>query len=76
MGYVVRCFVTPDEAPWVEHEGKRFVLRLLDPVKNARRKRPPRSADVRPLRRTGFDPPRTLLLTGKMKDLGEERGEL
>ena len=43
---VARCLVKPDEPPWVEHEGKRLVLRAVDPVKNARRKRPPRVADA------------------------------
>ena len=60
---VAQCFVTPDEPPWVEHESKRVVLRVLDPVKNARRKRPPRVADAKPLRPTGFDPAGTLLRT-------------
>ncbi len=67
---VAQCFVTPDEAPWVEHEGKRLVLRLLDPVKNAQRKRPPRVAEEKPTRLTGFDPTRTLLRTPKAKDGG------
>jgi len=51
-----------DEAPpWIEQEDRRYKLQLLDPVKNARRKRnyPPLKAD------TGidipFDPPKTLL---------------
>ena len=35
---VAHCFAAPDEPPWVEHEGKRLVLRPVDPVKNARRK--------------------------------------
>lgn len=30
------------EPPWVEHEGKRLPLHPVDPVKNSRRKRPPR----------------------------------
>lgn len=35
-----KCLVTPDATPWVEYEGKRLTLHLVDPVKNARRKRP------------------------------------
>lgn len=65
---VAQCFVTPGEPPWVEHEGKRLTLRLLDPIKNARRKRPPRIAKEEPTRRTGFDPANTLLQTSKKKD--------
>jgi hypothetical protein len=71
---VAQCFVTPDEPPWVEHEGKRLMLRVLDPVKNARRKRPPRIADVKPTRRTGFDPTKTLLRTPKKQDPSSEGG--
>jgi putative transposase len=40
---VATCFAMPSEAPWVEHEGKRLVLRPLDAAKNGRRKRPPRT---------------------------------
>lgn len=72
---VAQCFVTPDEPPWVEHEGKRLVLRVLDPVKNARRKRPPRIADAKPVRRTGFDPAKTLLQKAKTDPSSSERGE-
>ena len=39
---VARCFVAPNEPPWVEIEGKRLVLHPVDPEANARRKRPPR----------------------------------
>lgn len=58
---VAQCFAAPEQPPWVEHEGKRFPLRPLDPVKNARRKRPPRVAEARPSRPTGFDPTKPLL---------------
>jgi transposase InsO family protein len=60
---VAHCFVMPGEAPWVEHEGKRLVLRRLDPLKNARRKRPPRGgpAAPKPKRPVDFDPLRTLV---------------
>jgi transposase InsO family protein len=69
---VAQCFVAPDELPWVEHEGKRFALRVLDPVKNARRKRPPRVADAKPVRPTGFDPTKTLLRTATTDDSNTE----
>jgi putative transposase len=65
---VAQCFVTPDEPPWVEHEGKRLVLRVLDPVKNARRTRPPRVEGEKPTRRTGFDPIKALLNAPKKQD--------
>jgi hypothetical protein len=59
---VARCFVAPDEPPWVEHEGKRLLLRPLDPIKNARRKRPPRKGpgDTTPVRSVDFDPTKVL----------------
>lgn len=72
---VAQCFVTPDEAPWVEHEGKRLVLRKLDPEKNARRKRPPRIAGATSVRRTGFDPAAALLQTVRKGAPSEKRGE-
>ena len=71
---VAQCFVMPDETPWVEYEGKRFVLRVLDPVKNARRKRPPHVADTPPTRRTGFDPTKALLRAPKKEDPSSEGG--
>jgi len=36
---VARCLVELGDAPWIEHEGKRLVLRPVDPVRNARRRR-------------------------------------
>jgi transposase InsO family protein len=36
---VARCMVELGDAPWIEHEGKRLVLRPVDPVRNARRRR-------------------------------------
>lgn len=60
---VACCFTSPGEAPWVEHEGKRLALHPLDPVKNARRKRPPRGgpAAEKPARPVDFDPMRALM---------------
>lgn len=71
---VAQCFVAPDEAPWVEHEGKRLALRPLDPLKNARRKRPPRVAEAKPSRATGFDPTKTLLRRKTTEDSSAEEG--
>jgi transposase InsO family protein len=71
---VAQCFVTPDEPPWIEHEGKRLPLRVLDPVKNARRKRPPRTADAKPLRKTGFNPTAALLRTATTSASKKEGG--
>src|SRR5262249_43122395 len=34
---VSRCLVTAHEPPWIEHEGKRFVLHHVDPIHNGRR---------------------------------------
>ena len=49
----------PPEPPWVEHEGKRFVLHRVDPRANSQRKRPPRRAhatDDKPTTPPAFDP--------------------
>jgi putative transposase len=55
----------PDTAPWLEHEGKRYPLLAVNPVKNATRKRPPRrsQAEVDPekQRNVAFDPATALL---------------
>jgi putative transposase len=58
-----RCLADPSLPPWVEHEGKRLELRPVDPVKNARTKRPPRRpGTAAPSRKTvAFDPPGALL---------------
>ena len=51
------------------------MLRVLDPVKNARRKRPPRIEEAKPTRRTGFDPTKALLrTTPKKEDPSSEGG--
>jgi putative transposase len=51
-----------DGVPWVEHEGRRLELCVVDPVKNARRKRlsrrPGATPSTPPVR---FDPPGALL---------------
>ncbi|WP_437875554.1 DDE-type integrase/transposase/recombinase [Sorangium sp. So ce513] len=68
---VARCFVAPDEPPWVEHEGKRLVLHPVDPQRNGRRKRLPcggPTADTA-TRPVDFDPARTL---GRAMGSGED----
>lgn len=46
--------------PEVEHEGSRYSLELVDPIRNARRARPPRRPDIdRPGKAVEFDPSST-----------------
>jgi hypothetical protein len=58
------CLVDPQEAPWVEHEGKSYPLHRVDPLANARAKRPARRkaapADPNHLK-PEFDPAGVLL---------------
>lgn len=67
--FLCRCLVDLNEAPWVEHEGKRLEVHPVDPVKNARRPRAQRRAefDESVPRHSAFDPPKALLdrATGK-----------
>jgi transposase InsO family protein len=63
--FVGRCLVDMSEPPWVEHEGKQLPLHLVDPTKNAHRRRPPRrgprgDGDAAGAS-THFDPPSALL---------------
>lgn len=58
---VSRCMVDPSEPPWIEHEGRRFALRPVDPVKNANRKRSAENLDQPHEARVAFDPSRALL---------------
>jgi hypothetical protein len=60
---VAHCFATPGEPPWVEHDGKRYALRPLDAVKNARRKRAQQTnpEEDKPSRIVEFDPVMALL---------------
>lgn len=53
---VSRCLVDPTEPPWLEHEGKRFLLHPVDPLANAKRPRNPDNLDVPHPARTDFDP--------------------
>jgi len=56
---VARTLVDPTEAPWVEHDEQRLVLRRVDPVANGQRKRTRRAK--RGLDAVPFDPPGELL---------------
>ena len=58
---VSRCMVDPSEAPWIEHEGTRHILKPVDPRKNAHRKRASSCFDKPHHARTPFDPPKALL---------------
>ena len=60
---VARCMIDPHEAPWVEHEGRRYALHPVDPKANATRKRPPRRTQVEATIRgpVPFDPAGALL---------------
>jgi len=58
---VSRCLVDPQEPPSIEHEGKRFALHKVDPIRNASRPRSPSSHDAPHEARVPFDPPRALL---------------
>ncbi|WP_437996890.1 DDE-type integrase/transposase/recombinase [Sorangium sp. So ce185] len=71
---VARCFIAPDEPPWVEHEGKRLVLHPVDPQRNARRKRPPCGGPAadKPTGPVDFNPARTL---GRRAGGGEDTSE-
>ncbi len=66
---VGRCMVVPPEAPWVEHEGRRYPLRLVDPKANATRKRPPRRAHTATPARASvpFDPSATLVAQARAR---------
>jgi transposase InsO family protein len=50
--------------PWAEYEGKRYELHLVDPERNASRRRPPRNDapyPQKPEHSVVFDPPKALL---------------
>lgn len=58
---VSRCMVDPNEPPWIEHEGRRYDLHPVDPLKNATRKRSAENLEQPPESRVDFDPPGALL---------------
>ena len=66
---VARCMVDPAEAPWVEHEGRRYPLRRVDPRANATRPRPPRRTHTATPPRAGvpFDPSGALVERAKAR---------
>jgi transposase InsO family protein len=59
---VGRCLLDRAPPPWVEYEGQRLALHPVDPVRNARRRRPLRRPEgEQPTRHVPFDPPRALV---------------
>ncbi len=72
---VARCLVDPNEAPWVEHGGKRLVLHRVDPLRNARRRRSKTTSEPKLPGRVHFDPPGALLdkAVGRRRRDGESR---
>ena len=58
---VARCMVELGDAPWIEHEGKRLVLRPVDPVRNARRRRVALEPVAQKDKAVVFDPAGALL---------------
>jgi transposase InsO family protein len=58
---VGRCLVDPDDCPWIEHEGRRYPLHSVDPVRNAHRRRTGRWLDEPDKARVAFDPPKAAL---------------
>jgi transposase InsO family protein len=66
---VARCMVDVTEAPWVEHEGRRYTLRRVDVKANAKRARPPRREHTAtaPRARVPFDPAGALLERARAK---------
>lgn len=57
---IARSLLDPTEAPWVEHEDKTLALHPVDPRKNARQRRPRKTA-ARGIDAVPFDPPGALL---------------
>jgi transposase InsO family protein len=74
---VARCLALPDDPPWLEHEGKRFELSAVDPVRNARRERSKTNLDTPHPARVPFDPPSAMLrrALGKTDETDSERDE-
>lgn len=58
---VARCLALPDDPPWLEHEGKSYLLRPVDPVANGRVRRSPSNLDTAHPARASFDPPTALV---------------
>lgn len=58
---VHRCMVDPTEPPWLEHEGRTYPLRPVDPIKNAHRARSKDCHDQAHESKVPFDPPKAFL---------------
>ncbi len=69
---VAYCMLDRPLAPWVEHKGKVLPLRLVDPVKNSRRRRPS-APESKPS--VAFDPAGALLdrASGRKKNEESDR---
>lgn len=48
---VARTLLDMNEAPWIEHEDRRFTLQIVNPVANSHRRRQPAA----PRKQTGLD---------------------
>jgi putative transposase len=55
---IARSFVDLQRPPWIEHEGKRLTLRLVDPIANGRRRRAPTKRTRTGIDAVDFDPNR------------------
>jgi len=67
---VGRCLLYPQQAPWIEHEGKKFVLEPVDAKGNShriRKHRPKKGIDSVP-----FDPPKALLCKATGRSMEEK----
>jgi len=71
---VSRCLIDPSEPPWIEHEGRRFLLHPVDPVKNGTRRRSD-NLDHAHESRVDFDPSRALLNRALGKSGGSDAEE-
>ncbi len=74
---VHRCLVSPDEPPWLEHEGRVHVLHPVNPKANAQRQRSKSCLDAaHPARKpVAFDPPKALLDRALGKKSGSSDSE-
>lgn len=70
---VARCMMDLTEAPWVEHEERRYVLRRVDAKANATRPRPPRRTHTATTARASvpFDPSGALVERAKARAAAE-----
>lgn len=58
---VHRCMVDSSEPPWIEHEGRNYILSPVDPIKNAHRVRPQNCLEKVHESKVPFDPAKALL---------------